>query len=569
MSREELISELTRAQTEIQTLQATIHIYQEDCATRAAAEEEKRRNVQQSLGLHSTAALPANGAPRYDVSFNVLLVTGGLPHRTRNVPLGMLLDRSYGREDLRESDTPVYGTGGSGLFGGPGGSMGRQPSVNQFAQSGEGLIGLMGRSSTGSFVMDSPEGQQPRFSGGSVASASGNSPQTAIDRAGKPTPLMRLSQQSLRLDADSIVSKHTLYSFNQLYSRRPLTPQSSAASSMWRYLKESFRDRNHYAHGSEAEAFARVLLTLCGEVTTLLQEEPFHVPVSSPAYVFGDIHGNFKDLDYFCSTIVNFDDLRFSPYHLLFLGDYVDRGQFNVECVAYLFTLKVLAPKRVTLLRGNHEDTLVNGDTRTYGETSLKGQCLALFPGPLGAEVWERINKVFTQMPLTANIDKAIFCTHGGLPRYEGGNDDRMELLMNDKFPRFDSFFVIPERESDFNRRCRQVACDVCWSDPADDDGMTNHHGFGPNPRGNGVILFGSNAVDAFLQRYGFEYIFRAHQEKSDGLKVSKNARVITIFSTSAYVGHQNGAGIVYVADGRIRLIVKEADDAPPEGTSP
>jgi protein phosphatase len=106
----------------------------------------------------------------------------------------------------------------------------------------------------------------------------------------------------------------------------------------------------------------------------------------------------------------------------------------------------------------------------------------------------------------------------------------------------------------------RRVATDTCWSDPADDESRMDPFGFGHNPRGQGVILFGSRAVDHFLDRYGFEFIFRAHQEKSDGLKLSKNARVFTIFSTSAYVGHQNGAGVVLVADGKIRLIIKNAD---------
>lgn len=524
-TKDQLIVELIRAREECNELRSQL-------AARASA---------------GVSPVVAKG-PKYTVSLNVLNITGTTRQRVcRSVPLQAVLNRSYNRPDEREADTPVASPGERHPRFSV--EMGRFSGFSVGSDDGGGLLLPGGRS---------PPPSEGRGSG-QLSPQVG--PAGSVKR-GRPAPLLHVAGP---LDSDAIVSRQTLHAFANMYQGAPLSPQSSQASSVMHYIMDVFVRAGDFSHehleASGTEAFGRTFLRLCGEVEKVLKDEPFHANVASPAYVFGDIHGNFRDLHYFATQLINFDDLRFVPYRLVFLGDYVDRGEFSVETVAFLFALKVLAPDKVTLLRGNHEDTLVNGDLNLYRDTSFRAQCRALFGTILGEEVWAKCNRAFSFMPLTANIDKKIFCTHGGLPRYNGGDDHRMEMLMRDDFPKMETFFSIPEREPALHTQCRQIASDVCWSDPADDDNATNQFGFGPNPRGNGVILFGTAAVDDFLDHYGFEYIFRAHQEKSDGLKISKNARVLTIFSTSAYVGHQNGAGVVYVGDGRIRLIVKEPDE--------
>ncbi|KNH07508.1 serine/threonine protein phosphatase [Perkinsela sp. CCAP 1560/4] len=287
----------------------------------------------------------------------------------------------------------------------------------------------------------------------------------------------------------------------------------------------------------------------------LLATEPLFLRVKSPVYVLGDIHGNLADLNHFLSQILPFNDwqMRLTTVSILFLGDYVDRGAHSIECMLLLFCLKILAPAKVFLLRGNHESPEVNGDHMLYGPSTYRAQCIALFGTTYGLSLWNQSNEVFAHLGICATIDNTVFCVHGGIPQYTGGEDRRLQILMDDEFPRL---FRVQDEEA-MNGVQQQMLNDMLWSDPAEDDTPLNEYGFGPNARGPDVVSFGSYAISEFCNHFGFQYIFRAHQEKAHGLRLSDSARVVTIFSTSDYSGHQNGAGCIFVSESTIRLIIK------------
>jgi len=72
-------------------------------------------------------------------------------------------------------------------------------------------------------------------------------------------------------------------------------------------------------------------------------------------FAIGDIHGCYKKL----CRLLEMPDIDFAHDTLVFMGDYVDRGPYSFEVVAYLLELKARCPNTV-FLKGNHEAMLLN-----------------------------------------------------------------------------------------------------------------------------------------------------------------------------------------------------------------
>ncbi|XP_046989251.1 serine/threonine-protein phosphatase SIT4-like [Schistocerca americana] len=144
--------------------------------------------------------------------------------------------------------------------------------------------------------------------------------------------------------------------------------------------------------------FGKAMVTICEMVCDVFRQEPRLLELTSPVFVLGDLHGNFPDLINFEKTLWGLGP-TLTPSCFLFLGDYVDRGAHSVEVIAYLFAYKVQNPKRIWLLRGNHEIrevqlryTFLKEATTKFGET-------------LGKQVWQSVNLAFDALPLAAVID--------------------------------------------------------------------------------------------------------------------------------------------------------------------
>ncbi|KAJ3425303.1 serine/threonine-protein phosphatase [Anaeramoeba flamelloides] len=87
----------------------------------------------------------------------------------------------------------------------------------------------------------------------------------------------------------------------------------------------------------------KTVIDISNKITELLIEENNLLFISGPVTVVGDIHGQFFDLLLLFkeSGYDNFPD-QTPPRKYIFLGDYVDRGNYSLEVILALFILKLL-----------------------------------------------------------------------------------------------------------------------------------------------------------------------------------------------------------------------------------
>ena len=98
---------------------------------------------------------------------------------------------------------------------------------------------------------------------------------------------------------------------------------------------------------------------LCVSARELTISEDNVLTLSSPITLCGDLHGQLPDVLELFRVGGNPPE---SSY--LFMGDYVDRGNYSIETFLLLLAYKLRYPDRVWLLRGNHECRQV---TQVYG----------------------------------------------------------------------------------------------------------------------------------------------------------------------------------------------------------
>ncbi|PCH44682.1 serine/threonine protein phosphatase 2B [Wolfiporia cocos MD-104 SS10] len=275
--------------------------------------------------------------------------------------------------------------------------------------------------------------------------------------------------------------------------------------------------KNHfYREGRLSEEHAMYILE---KGTELLRAEPNLLYVDAPVTVCGDIHGQYYDL-------MKLFEIGGSPANTryLFLGDYVDRGYFSIECVLYLWSLKIWYPDTLFLLRGNHECRHLT-DYFTF-----KLECKRKY----SEQLYEACMQSFCALPLAAIMNKQFFCIHGGLSP---------ELQTLDDIRNIDRFREPPTQG---------LMCDILWSDPVEDFGQEKiSESFVHNHVRGCSYFFTYQAACQFLERNKLLSIIRAHEAQDAGYRMYRKTRttgfpsVMTLFSAPNYLDVYNNKAAI------------------------
>lgn len=255
-------------------------------------------------------------------------------------------------------------------------------------------------------------------------------------------------------------------------------------------------------------------LDFCAKKYPTFNEFPL-IDLSAPPgkgtilYIVGDIHG---DLPTARTIMRNFykvkEELLLNrkenwEVNLLFLGDYVDRAPKNVDnggflTFIYLLSAKMIHPKEIYLLRGNHEAI----DLLTFAPYELPMEISDIFGEDTSEDIHEELIKIFSELPLFLKTSNGLIASHAGFPQ------DKHQPI------------------NGITKEDRQSILQVLWGDPVESN--TNRGDISRSSK------FGYKEVKRFLEDNDSHLFIRGHDYRTMGFGMYRG-RLLTIHTSSRY----------------------------------
>ena len=299
---------------------------------------------------------------------------------------------------------------------------------------------------------------------------------------------------------------------------------------------------------------------LCEEIIQVLRNQPKLLRLASPLYIVGDLQGSLEDLFKYDSSV--FRSVPTTPNTILFLGNYSGISfPFGIECILYLFALKVSLPNNIYLLRGRNE-------LRSFNEFSLKKELTGKYGEKYGTKMYNLVNRVFDHLPLCAVINETLLATYSGIPNmirhtklvtvFDTNFSDNKYIELPDLEQMipigYEMLVNVPARYADENQVEEVMANDFTLSSTGR------------------FYFFNHDAFSEFMKQNNFKYHIRSHNPTLDAYALCFRNRCLTIFSCCKFNNIPlDSTSIMLITDsGKIRFFRYERlnDELFTEGTT-
>ncbi|TGZ57849.1 hypothetical protein CRM22_009817 [Opisthorchis felineus] len=258
------------------------------------------------------------------------------------------------------------------------------------------------------------------------------------------------------------------------------------------------------------------LIDICAMLKELLLKEPscLSLTLDPSLNIIGDVHGHYTQLLQVLNAIGHPPNTQY-----LFLGNFVNRGEKSIETLALLFAYKLLYPRQIYLLRGNHECDQLG---KMYG-------CYAECHRRFSSRLWRVLMDTFNYLPVAALIDNGFFCSHSGISPtliYSGHTGPKA-------LQEYISRWIPRPTEIENNL----LATHLIWSEP---DAAVEK--WERNPAGLGY-LYGPSAVTDFCSQFQLFHVIRSNGLLTRGYEFFPSNHLISIFSAPDFMGIYRNCG--------------------------
>lgn len=238
------------------------------------------------------------------------------------------------------------------------------------------------------------------------------------------------------------------------------------------------------------------------------------LPEQGIGYIISDLHANIKSLKKILEITQFEEKIRNGEeISLIFLGDYIDKGDNNLLLLYVVFYLKLLYPDNIFILRGNHETIYFFGRFMSFRKEVKK-----TFKKNAG-KILDSFYKTFDYLPIIAVSKKGIVAMHGGPPK-------SMTLY----------------------GLTRIGMHEILWSDIKRGRRNSSNSWYRLN-KGHKI---GIKDVELFLDNLGMDVLFRGHSHTMKGVEALGD-KIMTIISANSLarfgqsLGSQSQCGFVEI----------------------